>query len=299
MELSWTMKLRIVVAAAIGVVFIGILAWPWERPPDPFGTILFEAINTSGVVTLLVMAFLAGFIAYFATWPYGREIGILAVPFGLSVWAVRAGSVAALMQLNNTASQRQTLLGTLRWEPIFWLIVVAVGFAGVTLGQRIRSSRKYEQTQEKNNPSSYKFFNPIIALAVSALVALFCIKILAQDVILSDNRLGLVVAQPAIGQVVFAVSVSFGLAAFVVKKYLDVDYIWPIISIFLVTAFSAISYAKITLLDYLVEHWPAVFFSNVIISLLPVQIVAFGTIGSIAGYWMAVRYMYWRKHEMQ
>jgi len=27
--------------------------------------------------------------------------------------------------------------------------------------------------------------------------------------------------------------------------------------------------------------------------------VAFGTIGSIAGYWMAIRYDYWRKHEIK
>jgi len=298
MELSWTMKLRIAAAAAVGVVFVSIVAWPWETPPDPFGAVLVKAIGINGAVTLLIMAFLTGLIAYFVAWPYGREIGILAVPFGLAVWAVRAGSIAALLQLNPTLEQRQSLFETLRWEPFFWLLVVAVGFAGVTLGQKIRPGRRYEETQEKNKSSSYKYLSPIIALVVSVLMAQFCITILAQDVMLSDNIFNSVMAQPAVGQIVFSVLVSFGLTAFVVKKYLNVSYEWPVISSSLVTAYSIMLYAKPSILNHFVGRWPAVFFPNVVISLLPVQIVAFGTIGSIAGYWMAVRYLYWRKHEI-
>ncbi|GAI88636.1 unnamed protein product, partial [marine sediment metagenome] len=29
-----------------------------------------------------------------------------------------------------------------------------------------------------------------------------------------------------------------------------------------------------------------------------VQMVALGTLGSIAGYWMGIRYDFWRKHEI-
>ena len=136
MELSWIMKLRIAAVAAVGVIFVSILAWPWESPPDPFGAVFVNAISTSVAVTLLVMAFIAGLIAYFVAWPYGREIGVLAVPFGLAVWAVRAGNVAALMQLNPTIEQRQMIFKTLQWGPFFWLLVVGVGLGGVTLGQK-------------------------------------------------------------------------------------------------------------------------------------------------------------------
>jgi hypothetical protein len=298
MELSWTMKLRIAAVAAVGVIFVGILAWPWDSPPDPFGALLVNAIGTSGAVTLLIMAFLAGLVAYFVAWPYGRQIGILAVPFGLAVWAVRAGSVAALVQLNPSFEQRQMLFETLRWEPFFWLLVVGVGFGGITLGQKIRQGYKFEEIQEKDKLSSYIYLNTVIALVGSVLIARFCLKIFAQDVILSDNIFSSAAAQPAVGQIVFAVLVSFGLAAFIVKKYLNISYILPIISSSLVTAYSTMSYIKPNVLDHYVESWPAVFFPDVVISLLPIQIVAFGTIGSIAGYWMAVRYLYWRKHEM-
>jgi hypothetical protein len=297
MELSWTMKLRIVASAAVGVFFVSIVAWPWDTPPDPFGSLLVQFLGIGGVVTLLIMAFLAGLIAYFAAWPYGREIGILAVPFGLTVWAVRVGNVAALVQQQPSLAQRQMLFTFMRLEPFFWLLVIVAGFAGVTLGQKIRLGHKYQQIKEKDKLNPNKYLKTIIALVVSVVIAQFCISLFAQDVIISDNRLNSVVAQPAIGQIIFAVFVSFGIAAFVVKKYLNINYILPIISSCLITSFSIMIYAKPSQLSHLVEHWPAVFFSNVVVSILPIQMVTFGTLGSIGGYWMAVRYQYWREHE--
>jgi hypothetical protein len=287
MELSWPMKLRIAAAATIGVLLIGILAWPFA---EPFSAV--KAMGSRGAVVLVVLAFVAGFIGYFVSWPFGREIGILAVPFGLAIWAVRSGSMAGLIQLNPTVAQRQALVASLRLEPFFWLIIVAAGFAGVLLGRKVCSSKNIEQTQEKSKSGPGKYLNAILALVCSGFIAQFCIRIFAQDV-----RLGSVVAQPAVGQVVFAVLVSFGCAAFVAKKFLNVSYIWPSIASAFVTAFMATLYAREV--PYIVQNWPAAFFPNSVISVLPVQMVAFGTLGSIAGYWMAIRYEYWRKHEIK
>jgi len=298
-ELSWLMRLRIAAAVATGVVLIGILAWPLAASSGPFGTVRAGAISFGGAVILVILALLAGLIAYFLSWPYGREIGILAAPSGLAIWAVRSGNMTALMQLNPTAAQRQALLTTLKWEPIFWLVIVAAGFAGVLLGQKIQSNLKPDETQEKSNSQPGKYLNAIIALVGSGLIAQFCLKIFAQDVRIFDNRLVSVMAQPTVGQIVFAVLVSFGLAAFVVKRFLHASYIWPTIASALVTAFAISIYVKQDVLQYLVQNWPAAFFSNTVISILPVQMVAFGTLGSIIGYWMAVRYDYWRKHGMK
>jgi hypothetical protein len=290
MELSWAMKLRIAAAAAVGVVLIGILSWPLTAPSETTG-----AISHTGAFVLLVLALLAGAAGYFVSWPYGREIGILAVPFGLAVWAVRSGSVAALMQANPTAAQRLALLQSFKWQPVFWLVVVAAGFAGPLLCRRILSSPKPDQDKKESKVSFGKYLNPIIAIAASALVAHLCIRILAQDVRFSDDDLGSVVAQPALGQMAFAVLVSYGLAAFAVRKFLNVGYVWPALSSAFVTAFAINAYEN--QVQYLAQHWPAVFFSDAIVCVLPVQMVAFGTLGSIGGYWMAVRYDYWRKHE--
>jgi hypothetical protein len=299
MELSLLMRLRIAAAVATGVVLIGILAWPLATPSGPLGAVRASDIGLGGKITLVVLAFLAGFIAYFLSWPYGREIGILAAPSGLAIWAVRSGSMAALLQLNPTAAQRQALFATFKWDSIFWLVIVAAGFAGVLLGQKILSSPRPAEKQKKSNSKPVKYLNAIIALVGSALIAHFCIRIFAQDVKVPDNRFGSLMAQPSVGQILFAVLISFKIAAFAVKKFLGVSYIWPIIATVLVTSFATSAYANQGMLQYLVQRWPPTFFSNSVVSVLPLQMVALGTLGSIAGYWMGVRYSYWRKHEIK
>jgi len=141
MELSLWMRLRIAAVAVVGVILVGIVAWPWDNPPDPYGSILVASIGINGVVTLVFMAFLAGILGYFVAWPYGKEIGILAVPFGLVIWAFRAGKTSFLLQFNPTIEQRMSVLSMLPWESFFWLAVIAAGLAGVKLGQKYSAGR--------------------------------------------------------------------------------------------------------------------------------------------------------------
>jgi len=293
-ELPWPVKLKVTATLLLGIILIGLLAWPLAAPVEPFGVISVPAFG--GAITLAGLAVLAGFIGYFLSWPDGREIGILAVPSGLAIWAVRCGNMAELMRLNPTLAQRQVLFAALKWEPIFWLAIVAAGFGGVLVGQRIIAKPEPNESQEKSDSKANIYLNAIIAVVGSVCMAQFCIGIFAQDVRIPDPRLGSVVAQPAIGQIVFAVLVSFGIAAFLVKKFLNASYIWPIVASALVTGFAVITYVKQDTLQYLVERYPSTFFSSVVTSILPVQMVAFGVLGSIAGYWLAVRYNYWRKH---
>ena len=294
MELSWLMKLRIAVVAALGGVVIGFLAWPLAAPSDPLAPMRFSDISLGAAITLVLLALLLGFVGYFLSWPYGREIGILAAPAGLAVWAVRSGTMAQLMQRNPTLAQRQALFSGLKWEPAFWLLVIAAGFAGVLIGQKIRLSPRPAKTAQERNPNSDKYSSAVIsvliALAASVLIAQFSIRVFAQSV-----QMGLAIAQPAVGQIALAVSVSFGLAAFAVKKLIGFSYIWPAIASALVTAFSINIYTKQEVFEHFAQSWPATFFPNAVISVLPVQMVAFGTLGSIAGYWLAIRYNYWRK----
>jgi len=297
-ELSWSMKLRIAAAAAVGFGLIGILAWPLVAPAEPLGIVsVFDGgISFGDVIILAALAILVGFVAYFSAWPYGREIGILAVPFGLAIWAVRSGSVAGLIQINPMLAQRQALFTTLKWEPVLWLAIVAAGFFGVLLAEKIYPAKRKAERPEANSYSNSRIYlNAAIGLVGSLLIAQICIGIFAQNVRVFDSKLGSVLAQPAVSQIVFAVLVSFGIAGFVVKKFLNVGYIWVIIASALVTGFGISTYVKQDILQYLVGHWPAGFFSNAVTSILPVQMVAFGALGSIAGYWLAVQYNYWRR----
>ncbi|MHC4619761.1 MAG: hypothetical protein ACYTEQ_18600 [Planctomycetota bacterium] len=295
MELSWLMRLRIAAAFGTGAILIGILGWPLAAPPEPFGAV-FDTIGSGSALVLAALAFLAGLIAYFLSWPYGREIGILAAPAGLAVWGIRSGSMGHLMTQNFTLQQRETLFAALKWEPFLWLGIVGAGFAGVLVGQKLWSQPKAGRSKQQAASKMNVYLNAAIALVFSVLISQFCIRILAKDVAMGDRELGSVVAQPAAAQIAFAVVVSFGVAGFVVKKFLGASYIWPIIASAMVTTFVVSAYAKAHVLQYLVQHWPAVFFSNSALAVLPVQMVAFGTLGSIAGYWLAVRYNYWRRH---
>jgi len=298
MELSWPMRLRIAAAMGAGAVLLGVVGWPLVAPPDPMGVVslLNGSISSGDIVILLVLGFLAGLIGYFLSWPYGREIGVLAVPSGLAVLALRTGSMAGLMQLNPTLAQRQAIFAALKWEPILWLGIVAAGFGGVLLGENIYSKPEPVETQKKSNFKSNICINAAIALIGAVLIAHFFIGLFAKDVRIFDKKLGSVVAQPALEQIAFAVVVSFGLAAFVFKKFLNVSHIWPTIASALITAFGITAYVKQGALQYFIDHHPAAFFSHAVISILPVQMVAFGALGSITGYWLAVRYNFWQKH---
>lgn len=299
MELSWLMRLRIAAAAAVGVLLLGFLAWPLAAPAEPLGVVSAAGISFTDSVVLVALACLAGFVAYFLSWPYGRQIAVLAVPSGLAVWAIRSGNMAGLMLQNPTAAQRQALFAGLRWEPIFWLAVVAAGLGGALLAEKIGQTSQPSQVKEKHNPLRSNYLNAAIALVASGLMVHFCIKLFARDISFFDSKLGPVTAQPELGQIIFAVSASFLIAAFVVKKFLNAGYIWPIAASALVTWFAITAHCKQHILQYMQMHWPAVFFPNSTISILPLQMVAFGTLGSIAGYWLAVRYNYWRKHELK
>ncbi len=296
-SLPWVTKLKLTGTLLVGIVLIGLFAWPLAAPSEPLGAVYYGTTTIGEAMILVALAVLAGLIGYFVCWPHGREIGILAVPAGLAVWGLRTGSMADLLKLNPGLDQQLALLSSLRWEPLFWLGVVAAGFVGVLIGHKARGKGRAGQPEQKNDPKANTYVNAAIALVGSVLIALVCIRLFAQDFSTFDRRLGSsVVAQPAAGQIAFAVCVSFGIAAFVVKKFLDASYIWPVIAGAVLTGVAGAVYLRQDGMGYLLERWPPVFFLNATLSILPLQMVAFGTLGSVAGYWMAVHYNYWRKH---
>ncbi len=300
MELSLLMKLRIAFSAGAGILLIGILSWPMAQQAEPFEAVsLFESeLGPAQTCVLFAAAFVSGLLGFFLSWPYAREIGILAVPAGLSVWAVKSGGIGSLVQTNPTLSQREMLFSAFKWEGVFWLAMVAAGFAGVLTAQAMVSRLKTGRFYEKKSLKQALDATGLLAIAASVVIAYICVKVLVQDIRLFDNKLGSVVAQPAVGQIAFGVIVSFAAAGFAVKKFLGASYIWPTIATAIVTIAAISIYAKQDIFAYMVENHPANFLPNSILAVLPIQMVAFGTLGSITGYWLAVRYDYWRKHEI-
>lgn len=299
MELTWPMRLRIAASVAVGVILIGILGWPFAAPAEPYGIVSLKNISPVGIIAVGALSVLAGLLGFSLSWPYGRAMGILSVPSGLAVWSIRGGSVANFIQVNGTVEQRLELFSYLKWEGFFWLAIVCAGFAGVLLGSRLTSKNGRQKRNDKKKPKQEgTYVNTSIAFICSILISAFLIMILAQDVKAFDNKLGKVVAQPTVGQIAFAVFVSFGAAGFAVKKFFNLSYIIPIFGTGTLTLFSFTFYAKGDIIRHLTLNWPASFFPNSLITILPLQMVSLGTLGSIWGYWLAVRYNYWRKHKI-
>ncbi len=295
MELSWVNKLRIGAVAALGIVVIGLLAWPMAGPEDPLAPVRSASISFSGTLVLLVLALGTGFIGYFVAWPHGREIGILGVPFGLLLWVVRSGPMQTLTQAHTSPAGREAILQSLRFESVYWLLIVAAGFVGVLIAQHIRSAA---DAPPLTLDSMRRFLRPnvaILALAslpVTTVLAHFFLGVFAQDLSLAKAA-----TQPAIGQVLFGGIAAFAVAGFVIKKFLNLSYVWPAIGTILVIPFSIATYGGSDTIQKFAETEPATQFPHVAFAILPLQLVALGTIGAVTGYWLAVRYDYWRKHE--
>ncbi len=300
MELSWLMKLRIAAAAGVGVVLIGILAWPLAGATDPLGpvSVAVGSISVVGAIVLIFLAFASGFIGYFVSRPWGREIGVLAAPCGLAVWAIRGGNMAELIQMNPTLPARKALLGMMTWEPAFWLVVIAAGFGGVVLAHRIAGLGKDAKPKEKPESDSARLVNILIGMVCSVIVAQLGIRLFARDAGVRASQFGSAVGQAPAGQVVFAVLVSFAAAGFVLKKLLNVSYVYAVVASAILSALAIGRYVRSDLLEHFVRHWPGPLFPDAVVSIVPVQMVAFGTLGSIIGYWLAVKYDFSRKQEI-
>ena len=297
LELSLLMKLRITVAIATGVIIIGFFVWPWVAPTDPFGTVsvIEGSINQTDMIKLVGFSILASLIAFIVSWPYGKHIAVLAVPFGLAVLAIRSGNMDELIRHNQSASARLELFAQIRWESFFWLAIMAVSLLAVyTCIKIVPQNPRPGQTAKSSASNLNTLINIAIAIGISVLLSKFLLMIFAQAIRIPDNKLGAVTVQVTTAQIAFACLLSFGIAAFVIKKFLDLNYICTIIAAAIVQPVIFTIYLQPAVLEHLAERWPVVFYSNSIASILPIQIVSFGSIGAIVGHWLAVRHSYWK-----
>ncbi len=297
---GWLLRLRIIATMAVGIVFLGFLAWPMIKPAQPLGAITLFAgdINLFAAICCVLLAYLAGVISFFVCYPIGGYVGPLAAPAGLSIWALITGNMSSLITVNNTLVSRQRLYSTLKWEGFFWLGVIGAGYLGVMSAQLLM--RKFTPhgayakpdittSDPKRKFSPNKALTIAIAFIATILITHFAIGIFAQDVRIFDSELGSVTGQPEAAQIAFAVMLSFGIAGFVLKKFLNVSYLVTAFATAIVTYVAITISAKPDVLAHMVENWPVAFFPRATGAILPIQIVSFGAIGSLAGYWIAIQ----------
>jgi len=294
--------LLLILAALTGLVGY-FLAWPYGRQiavlAVPSG-IAFWAVRTENVAHLMMSnPQPAQRQALYQTLKYDPVLWLIIVAAG-AVGVIIAQLIAP--SKTTILQQKRQSGGAYRKPDIFILIF------GAALGTLIRNKvlnptrqpRQGKSDTQKSDGCGLKLFTKAaIALFVSIVIAQICISIFARDIEMSDSRLGQLVSQPSLGQIVFAVFVSFAIAAFLVKLLLGLGYIWPTVASVLVTASVTTFYVKEHSIQYLAQNCPMVFSLHAALWILPVQMVAFGSLGSIAGYWMAVRYQYWHEQELK
>ena len=302
MELSLLMKLRIAVVMAFGGIVLGFFGFTLLEPAHPEGAVTLFGGNITIIDTIIysVLCFVVTIIAYILSRPYGRQLAPLAVATGLSVTACRSGQMLTLLNVNHTLTQRIALYSALKWEGFYWLLPLLAAWCGLLVAAKFIKqppSPALPEAEQGVNNKLNKRLAIAIAIVATVVIANFAIGIFAQDVRMFDSQVGSVIGQPSTSQIAFAVIAAFAIAAFVVKKFLGFDYLVCTVSTSLLTFFAIVTYARGDVLEHMAASWPAAFYSRAIIAVLPVQIVAFGALGSIIGYWSAVRYACWRKYS--
>ena len=299
MEMTWLMRFRIVAVIAVGVLLVGWLAEPLVRPIDPEGAITLYggAISTMDAAVCLGLAAAAGAVAFFVAWPYGWHIAPLAAPAGLCFWTLRSGTMFNIMLYCPTVAQRQQVYSALSREGFFWLLVVAAGFGGVAAARALVRQKVPPIPGQETTRGRGSVINGIGSLLVSVVIGQLGIGLVAQDVRLFDAQLGSVVGQPGAGQIAFAAFISFGLAAFIAKKFFNTHYSVPVVASSVVVYVGIVLFAsKPDVLQYMVDNYTAAFFPRSACAVLPLQMVAWSVPGALAGYWLTIQMEYHHKH---
>jgi hypothetical protein len=300
MEFNWFIRFRVAAAMLIGIILIAVFAGPKFYPYDPEGPVTFYegSISVADFLFCAGLAFAAGFISFFVTYPYGAYIAPLAAPAGLAFLASH-GSMFSLMITHETLEKRQALYQAFRLEGFLWILLFLAGYAGVYLAWKVlgksppRVPANALISKKQNN-----IINIITGAAITGVVAFIIIAILAQDVRLQDKQLGTVVGQPGQAQIAFAVLVAFGVAAYLTKYYLHVHYLGPsVFSAVFVLIISVLFGVQSDITSHMLKTWPASFYPKAISAITPIQMVSFAVIGSIAGFWIAIKHKHHKIYD--
>ena len=291
-------KIKTSMSFLFGWIIIGMLSWPLISPATELDALTFFSGNISFVSALIVllMAFLTGFCAYFITSPLGIDAAFLAVPAGLSTWALKSGPINLLFTANPSAEQRSHIYKVFRWEGFYWIILVLAGIGGAKLAQRLAPREEPEKVVDNQNTAMVV----IVPLVAGVIATIFGLKFLAFGFSIMDSKMNMeVVVSPNNAQAGFACMVSMGIVTFVLYKFLKTGYLWAAISSSVTAFVITMLYGSSEKLSYIASHWPGTFFPSPESGTLPIVIVGFGSIGAVTGHWFGILYSKWQKENSE
>ena len=283
-NVHWLVRVRILASMAVGGVLLGFLLWHRIAPVDPLGavTLIGGSISIPDAFFCFLAAFIAGAGGYLVAYPAGRSIGLLAAPTGVAIWS--------LLLTHSTLDQRTAVYSFLRLETLFWAAVLLFGAAGVWAAGKLLPVKADPLAGEKKDFNANRIVTMIVGIIASIVIVQFAIGLFAQNVRYPDVQLGSVIGQPGSRQIAFAVFVSFVLAGFIIKYFLDCDHYLAVIAAPILFFFILYKSSGSRILSHMTESWPVAYFSTPIAAILPIQIISFAAIGALAGHWLAVKY---------
>ena len=150
MEIPLIVKIKLTAVIAAGALTFWFLGWPNIQPDNPSNPI--SVVLRSDTVTFIGivagLSALCTIIAYLLSGHHAKNIAPLAVPAGLTVWAVLTQGFDRLLLLNNTVDERVGLFRSLLFDAIFWFIPIILSYIII---QAVACRRKIEIIPEKSD----------------------------------------------------------------------------------------------------------------------------------------------------
>ena len=314
MQLPLLLKLRIAIVLAVSILLFATLGWSFAQPWNPDGpiTISMNHQPTQLVIAALVLALISTAIAIAVAGRFAPFIGPLAVPVGLSAWAVISGGMEKLLLLNPEISERSALFHQLATETIIWFAIILTGYLLVVFATRraVLSSPPENEPPEppdsklkakvKNKPAKLQlpamlqnqWLRIILALTLTCILAIILLKTFAQsgrvNLLLEDTRRIEAAVVPSPGQMIFAICASFFLSALAAQKLFNPP-LWALLPAPAIIAIAAyLNAAQNSVLSPLQHLAPQfILASTTYASALPVQYIGLGSLALLAGYFWA------------
>ena len=101
-------KIRILIVLGVSGVLFGVWGWSLVRPSDA-GDGLTVVLNEKPfrvIITALFIGLIGALVGTLIGKPYGRQLGMLAIPAGLSVWSIQSGNMERLLMNYPEAAAR-------------------------------------------------------------------------------------------------------------------------------------------------------------------------------------------------
>ena len=325
-------KIKMALALAVGGVVFGTVGWALVRPEQPGGAVtVVMGGRAAGVllsmVALGVVVCLAGSVIGTV---HGRYIGQMAIPAGLTVWAIRTGSMDSLLLSHSSVASRASMFHGLMFEVLIWLGLVLLGYwladrvFGLMLqggktgrkgsGGEIEVVKVFGEGESATKLTAVKavgvdvsgggwldgglnskWLSRVLAVAISCVIGFVLMKLLARSGEPHFNAAETITVGnvPVTKQIVFAVGAAFFLGTLAAHQLFRVKLWYYLLSPAIV---ALVGYAwagylvNLSPLEGISPHF--VHASVVFATVLPVQFLGIGSLATIGGFWYSMQMHY-------